>query len=454
MQHDLYTCTPAPFSPWGRRTKIRLLSFTLAAMAVATAFAWTSAIKVEAAETALSYTYRRSLAELADYVDNIDAALEKTLCSGTDEGTTLHAARVWRESAAAKACLAALPSMDGRLENTGKFLSQVGEYAYSLANRASAGQAITAEERETLTTLSGYAASLREQLHGLLADLSSDGYDAERLLTELEGGGGSPDTDSFTQMEGSYEDYPSLIYDGPFSDHLIDGKAKMLENAPVLSQEEAEARVRSLTDGALSVCVGKREGTIPVYLFQEGDRYLELTEQGGYVLIYSNNRDVMKTEYSVSEGLTAARDFLKKHGYDQMTDTYYVEDSNTLLINFAALKGNAVCYPDLIKVTVAMDDLSILGFEAAGYLANHTERDKPEEILPLSEAVKRVSPYLTIEGGQMAFVCPGGLTEYYVYEFQCRSESGRQVLVYVDAVTGREVDLLLLLTTPGGTLTV
>ncbi len=445
------TCTPAPFSLGGRRSKIRLIAFAVAALAVAAGFARMATLRMAAAETALSYAYRRSLTELADYVDNIDAALEKTLCSGTDSGTTIHAARVWRESAAAKACLSALPSQNGQLENTGKFLSQVGEYSYSLANRASAGQAITQEERDTLIKLSDYAASLRDNLHSLLDDLSAEGYETEQLLTRL---GGEGEEGSFTQMEGSYEDYPSLIYDGPFSDHLLSGPLKMLDKAPTLSEEQAEERVKQWTDGRLTACTAMREGHIPVYVFQQGDEYLELTKQGGYVLQYSHDRDVMSTEYSIGEAVEAAENFLSEHGCTTMTDTYYMEDGHTLLINFAFKDGGAVCYPDLIKVRVAMDDLSVIGLEAAGYLANHTVRHKPDKQRSVAEALQSVSPYLTVEEGQMAFICPGGLTEYYVYEFVCRSETGRQVLVYVDAVTGREVDLLLLISTPGGTLTV
>lgn len=432
---------------------IRLVSFGLAALFTAVGFAWSFALKAQAAETALTYTYWRSLAELADYVDNIDASLEKTLCSGTDEGTVLHAAKVWREAAAAKACLSAMPTVDGRLDQTSKFLSQVGEYSYSLANRATAGRPISQEERETLTALSGYAATLREHLHGLIGDLTADGYLCENLMDQLipeeEGG-----NDSFTQMDGSYEDYPSLIYDGPFSDHLIDGESKALTGRPDITEEEAVSLARRWTGDRLNTCIGKREGAIPVYVFDNGSQYLEITVKGGYGLIYNDDRDVLRTQYGVGEGLEAAREFLQRVGLKNMTDTYYVEDGNTLLINFAATQGDAVCYADLIKVTVAMDDLSIIGYEAAGYLSNHTTRDKPATTLSAREAMERISPYLTVESGQMAFVCPGGLTEYYAYEFQCRSETDRQVLVYIDAVTGREVDLLLLLETPGGTLTI
>lgn len=436
-----------------KRTKVRLIAFAIALFAVAAGLYCVLKKQIKQAETALEYTYQRSVADLAAYVDNIDVSLEKTLCSGTEEGAVLHAAKVWREAAAAKACISNLPYSDRRLENTGKFISQVGEYAYSLTNRALSGEGITKEERENLEKLSEYAAGLKQQLFSLLSEIANDNYSIKSVMTELKESFEEEETGAFSQMDGSYEDYPSLIYDGPFSDHIEKGDAKALEGLNVVTKEKAEETVKRLTSKELEY-TGALDSAIPVYVFSGENLYAEVTVTGGMLINYSNSREVRETKASVSDAIAAADRLLNENGYSNMKMTYYLEDDNTLLINYAYSENGAVCYADLVKVRIAMDDLSAVGFEAAGYIANHRDRDKPEIKISRDEAIRSISPYLTPEKGQMAVICPNGLTEYYVYEIQCVAQSGREVLVYIDAVTGREVDILLLLDTPGGTLTI
>lgn len=453
MKNNVNDCTPAKLSWKGTRMKVRLISFALAFAAVTAAAVWMLWDQAEQAKRALEYTYQRSIADLAVYVDNIDTSLEKTLCAGTSSGAVVQAAKVWREAAAAKACISTLPYSDNRLANTGKFLSQVGEYAYSITNRAATGEEITEDERNNLVKLSEYASSLKEQLYDLLREIAEDDYSIKSVMEELsaefeEGSGGI-----FAQMDGSYEDYPTLIYDGPFSDHLENGDAAMLEGLSDITEEEASEKISAIFGDTMEM-LGRVNSEIPVYVFADGTKYVEITVKGGRVMNYSDSRDVNGTSYAVGDALNAASAFLSKNGYPDMKYTYYIEDDDSLLINYAYTEDGAVCYADLIKVRIAMDDLSVTGFEAVGYISNHKERDKPSNVIGAEEAMESVSTYLTINGGQMAFICPHELTEYYVYEFNCTAESGRQVLVYIDAVTGREVDILLLLDTPGGTLTV
>ena len=43
--------------------------------------------------------------------------------------------------------------------------------------------------------------------------------------------------------------------------------------------------------------------------------------------------------------------------------------------------------------------------------------------------------------------------EIYAYEFLCTDKKQNDVLIYIDAVTGNEADIKLLLYSDGGTLT-
>ena len=109
-------------------------------------------------------------------------------------------------------------------------------------------------------------------------------------------------------------------------------------------------------------------------------------------------------------------------------------------------------YPDLIKVKVALDNGEILGFESTGYLNNHTERKISKNIISKDEAKKTLNKNLNIKSEQLAIIPTEYKTEILCYEFKGTVED-REFLVYINAETGVEEDILVIYNTPNGTLT-
>ena len=136
-----------------------------------------------------------------------------------------------------------------------------------------------------------------------------------------------------------------------------------------------------------------------------------------------------------------------------MKVTYYERSGNTVTVNFAYTFDDVICYTDLMKVCVAMDDGEILGYEATGYLVNHQKREFPEECISIRECRKIVSPMLEIESENRTLIPSDGGEEIYCYEYKCSAENGREVLVYINAQTGQEEQILILLKSESGTLT-
>ncbi len=79
-----------------------------------------------------------------------------------------------------------------------------------------------------------------------------------------------------------------------------------------------------------------------------------------------------------------------------------------LTINFAAQQGEVLCYPDLVKVSVALDNGRVVGFESEGYLMNHTLRDLPRSPVSLGKAQAALSPALDILTHRLALIPTGG----------------------------------------------
>ena len=131
---------------------------------------------------------------------------------------------------------------------------------------------------------------------------------------------------------------------------------------------------------------------------------------------------------------------------------YYVINNNICTINYAYVQDGAVCYSDLVKVGVALDSGEIESFSATGYLMNHHTRSVDYSPISSEEARASVSPRLTVEAESLCYVPSSGLTETLCYEFTCSAENGDRVLVYINAQTALEEQILILLQSDNGTL--
>ena len=119
-------------------------------------------------------------------------------------------------------------------------------------------------------------------------------------------------------------------------------------------------------------------------------------------------------------------------------------------INFAAVQDDVVLYPDLVKVQVSLRDGAIIGLEAGGYLRNHVEREFTLPALSEEEALARLGGRLTAEEARLC-VIPENANEYLCYEIDAYDESG-EYLIYIDAQTGAEREILEVISEENGTL--
>ena len=135
-----------------------------------------------------------------------------------------------------------------------------------------------------------------------------------------------------------------------------------------------------------------------------------------------------------------------------MKESYYIISDGICTINFAYYKNDIIFYPDLIKVSVALDDGEIVRFNATGYIMNHYERNVTAKI-SADAAQLSVSPKLKVKKRELALIPTPGLSEVLCYEFLCDGSSNDRVLVYINATTGYEEQILILQSTDNGVLT-
>ena len=135
-----------------------------------------------------------------------------------------------------------------------------------------------------------------------------------------------------------------------------------------------------------------------------------------------------------------------------MKDTYYLSEDNTATINCAYQQDDVIVYPDLIKVKIALDNGEVVGIECKGYLSSHEKREIPEPKISMEEAKSKINPNIEIQSEGMAIIPTNYKTEVFCYEFKGKMKD-KDVLVYINAETGQEQEILLIINTPDGILT-
>lgn len=437
-----------------KRTAIRIISY-LAALAVClTAGLIMADRRADIAARELRYQGEQAFTELCDSVSNMDAALQKSLYAVTPGMTATICAEVYSRAQAADHALCSLPFSIQELEQTSTFLAKAGDYAAYLLRRSGGGEDVTEEERENLRLLSQSAALLHENLTQLRTDMA-DGMISADAGQALEAGLPSL-SDSFLQMEQEFPEIPTLVYDGPFSSSIADRTPRMTENGKEISADDALLVVSGFLDVRSNLAAGEgpTEGKIPAWRVIAGDYTVSVSKKGGYVIRAISSRVPTRTVLSTDDGVKAAKDFLRARKYQGMAESYHVLEDNVLTVTFCAKQNGVICYPDMIKVAVAMDDGTVLRFDATAYLTSHMTRDLPAAEMTGEEAAEKVPASLKLISQRLAVVPSLGEEEVFCRELTCETEEGQHCLLYFNAVTGAQEKILLLLEDETGTLAI
>lgn len=419
----------------------RAISFLLCACLLSLGSAFYFRDQYETARRQTERQGQAAYAQLLSSVSAMETALAKAQCSGDSAMLSQLTAQIWRESAGASWALSSLPQNSLGLEETQKFINQAGEYAFSLARQQ---QPLTEEQYQTLGDLHRASDSLCARLMDYQAVLGKS----------LEFGAPAAAVSSFDSQAPQLAEYPSLTYDGPFSDHLDQLEAQALKPLPQVSAGDA-ARIAAAFAGwdQDPLLSEQTQGAIPCYRFESGETSLHVTMQGGQVLLYANGRQIGPARLSPEQGAQNAAQFLEAQGFAGMKQSYYETAQGAVTVNFAPTEQGRTLYPDLIKVTVALDTGETVGFESRGYLMNHRTRHFEPSALSVDQARQRLSPALTVESQGRALIPSAGQQELDCYEFLCKTPQGAHCLVYLDAQTGQERNILLLLEGASSVLT-
>lgn len=441
-----------------RRNLIRVASFLTAIVVALGIWGGMNMYRLAAIKREIQASRERALTQLGTYMDDIDINLQKCLYSSSSAMLSEVASDLWRSSSSAKESLSEITDGNTEISGVYKFLSQVGEYTLSLNEKLTSGEKLSKEETENLKKLKNYSEKLSQTINYLIEEEENGGLNFEEVKSTLQSEGEDKLylATELNDANQALEDYPTLIYDGPFSDHINSKKSALAENLEEISQDKAQEKAAKFLGVKAEdiYFLNKTDSNLSTYTFYNTNATISVTQKGGLVSYMLKSRYAGETQISAEDAVKKATAFLNEKGYTKVRESYYSTVDGICTVNFSYYEDGITYYTDLIKVSVALDNGEITGFDSTGYIMNHRSRKIPENIkYNLKSAKNLLKSNLEVLSSKKAFIPTDFETENYVYEYHCKADDGQEILVYIDPVTGEEKDILILLYTDGGILT-
>lgn len=406
-----------------------------------------------------------SFASLVGSAESLDVALSKSIASGDLGDMTLLLAEAHRLASSAADATSQLPLGQPALTNLATFFTQAGDYVYSLARQTARGQSPSSTQIQQLVRLQGQAASISAELHKLQSTALSRPFRWASL--PLPGSQAttpsSPVVDGVNALEKTVQQYPSLTYDGPFSNQNLNRKPVGLTGPEVTPAQAQDVALRFLSVGGTNYRVARTtttRGNIPAFSFhltpvagaRGAEADIDISRTGGQVVWMLKSRAVGTPAISLTDAQARAVDFLRAHGMANLTPTGVLKSGGQAVVNFASLQNGVIVYPDLVKVEVALDNGEVLGYDARQYLMSHTNRNLPKPAVTEAQARLSLNPQLKVTASRLAVIPTDDLKEVLTYEFH-GTIGDQEFLVYINAQNGREEKILRVIQSADGMLT-
>lgn len=411
--------------------------------------------------------YNKTMYEIVTDLNNLDSLVTKLRITTDSEYNIITLSKILSEANRAKNNLSALPINQNSMQSVSKFLSQVIGYSETLISKLGQKDMLDNKEYENLEKINNVSSKLNKiltKIYNKLNDGTLKWDEVEKVATK-EFDENNIKLESINSVKKAMETYEGLIYDGAFSNHLESVKPKCLTGDDVNVEEASKKAYESVLNTGEKCQIdsviynGEIDGKIKVYSFKitlkdkDYSYDVQITQKDGKLLLLMADRNVRKNNITMDAAKKIGDNYLKKLGLNQFISTYYMVQNNMATINYAALQKDVILYPDLIKVKLAMDTGEILSVECTGYIYNHTERKDITPSITKQEALKNISKAVDIKYTKLCIIPKESAKEVLTYEFRGKA-NGKDFLIYINALNGKEENVLLVIDNKNGIFTI
>lgn len=400
----------------------------------------------------LESVYQRSFYELVDNVNSIEVEMSKLLVTNDSISQQKSLNTLKQQTADAQNNLSMLPLKSNIVSTTTKFVNQLNGYCTSLLNYNNAK--LTDSDYETIQKAYDCVAMIKYELNNISHKLNQ-GYN---ILDNLDG---KTDIDSFgknfEQINNDSIEYPSMIYDGPFSESVLNQEIKGLDKTQCTSDQAKQFILDKVFNNVSKIqYLGETNGKFKTYDFKvtHSDKkvsFVQVTKQGKFLLTVSAPASSQSSMLDKQDCIQKAIDFSNKIGISNMSCVWSAMSKGVAYVNLAPIINNAIIYPDLIKAKVDMNSGKIIGWEASSYAYNHTDRSIKQPTLSQTQAQDLASSRLKIQSTKLCVIPLEYTGETLAYEIM-GEYNNFTYYVYIDAITGEQIRVMRVIQTEDGEL--
>lgn len=403
-----------------RRAPVRLLSFFLAALAVAGVMCALQFAKSRRNSRLARDICLRSSIQLCEYTDTLsEVLLEACAVTGSEKLSQL-AASTAAASAAAKSQLSVLGSSAGGLYG---FFAAAENFA---SQCILSGSSLTAGDRHLALDLSNKADSLHSALSAAAQRAMASDMTADEIAACVAAAAASTDLDVDAVRVGV-----SSVH----TPHVLSLPAVTGQTAIKAASEFCAVPEILWREG------GSDEGEIPLYVFSYNDVSISITKNGGKIYSFVKNAPCAHSQLPSGQACDIAQQLLKKIGYGNMVCLKQRLDGSRVDLEFVPVQGGVLCCDETVKVGVCLATGDILRLDASGYLTNNTQHCLSELPGDLSFADSLAPDGFTLTRKDLALInCEG---EALCVRTECTMGSHTAILYYeIKSLSEKRIELL------------
>ncbi len=339
------------------------------------------------------------------------------------------------------------------MSNLMNFINQLGDYCGYLIKELEKGKSLTISQTENLNKMWGVSKEYGKLLNSL-QDYAKDGTTLARLLGE----NNEQFEDILSNIGNGSIEYPSLIYDGPFSDGILNREAKGIVGEEI-SADQGKALVEKYLVGYDIENIEYAQDSvnrIESYLYAvklKGGRQcsVQIAKKGGLLLLMDLFHEVVEPSLTIEQCQKVAEQYCESIGLKNMKAVWINNNQSNIYINMCYEQDGIVNYADMVKIKISLDTGEVIGYEGLNYAFNHVTRVYDAPTVSEEQAVLNVSAILDNIKCRLVTIPWNVTAEKVAYEIVGELD-GEKYFVYIDAYNGDELNVLRMIDSNQGDL--
>ena len=390
---------------------------------------------------------RSTLYEMVSVTEDLDDNLGKLrISAGANEQRQL-LTDILVDSALLEVAIERMPVDQMTSTDISSFVNNTGRYARTMLARLAAGDTLSEADKERIASLYEINDKLYNELNDLVNNMSAD--DLRQFLA----GGGDMGQKFAEIVKGTHEN--TEIAEAPFSKEGNIGENR-LTKLPEVSSSEAEELAKGYFESYHIKNIRYTGETVTqdfscydFVLTDENDVeiFAQLSKNGGKLVFFDTYEPCSQKNFNLTECDALAKEFLAGLGITDVEAVWLSDAGMVANLTYTTVESGVRIYPELIRIRVCEEKGRVVGMDARSYLLNDKEYNLHYSLTE-DAARARLANGLEPYAVNMALIPVEG-REVTCYEFGC-TYGEEEYIVYLDAVTGEEVQIFRVMSSAKG----